>query len=96
MQKWDPMELNFEGLEMQKMKYINGQSWQSRWEEWVHLSSYHVALRVMVIKMTKWLVFVFSANVGKKVVTVWAKYKSPSERSYWVLSENDLVNALWL
>ena len=26
---------------------------------------------------------------------VWAKYLSTSERSYWVLPENGMVNRLW-
>ena len=38
--------------------------------------------------------FVFSADDSKKVVTVWAEYKSSSERSYCVLAENDMVNVL--
>ena len=36
------MEVNFEVLETQKMKYINGQKSQSRQEEWGHLPYYHI------------------------------------------------------
>ena len=32
---------------------------------------------------------------AKKLVTAWAKYLSVSERSYWVISENGLVNRFW-
>ena len=39
--------------------------------------------RVMVIKMSKRLIFVFSADDSKTSVSVWA-----SERSYLALSEN--------
>ena len=53
------------------------------------------ARRVMVIKCQKWLIFVFSANDSKKLATVWAKYITSSESSYWVLSENGVVNVLW-
>ena len=59
MQRRDPMELNFEGLEMEKMRDDD------------------------------------SANDSKKLVTVWAKYISASERSYLVLSENGMANVLW-
>ena len=36
------MEVNFEVLETQKMKYINGQKSQSRQKEWGHLPYYHI------------------------------------------------------
>ena len=35
-----------------------------------------------------WLWF---SDDGKKSVTVWEKYLSAPERSYWVLSENGIV-----
>ena len=35
------MELNFEGLEMQKVK-ISTNSSKSRWKKWGHLPNYHV------------------------------------------------------
>ena len=41
------------------------------------------------------LFFVFSADNSKKSVKVWAKYLSASKKSYWVLSENGMVNRLW-
>ena len=39
--------------------------------------------------------FVFSSNDGKKWFTIWPKYISASERSFWVLSENGMVNSLY-
>ena len=52
--------------------------------------------RVMVIKMLKIAhFFVFFAYDSKKLVTVWAKCLSAPERSYWVISENGMVNRLW-
>ena len=47
MQKGDPMELNFEGLEW---KNEIDQDWMSHWS---HSSSYHLTLRFMVITMSK-------------------------------------------
>ena len=35
-------ELNFEGLEIQKMKYANWHNSKIRWKKLCHLSSYHV------------------------------------------------------
>ena len=46
-------------------------------------------LRVMIIKMSK-IVFVFSADDSKKLVTVWVKYIDASEISYLGLLENHL------
>ena len=42
MRKGDPMEVNFEVLKTQKIKYINGQKSQSRQEKWGHLPYYHI------------------------------------------------------
>ena len=56
-----------------------------------------VAPRVMVIKISQLAhFFVFYTSDSKKWVTVWAKYFiSASERFYWVLLENGMVNRLW-
>ena len=43
----------------------------------------------MIIKMSK-IVFVFSADDSKKLVTVWVKYIDASEISYLGLLENHL------
>ena len=40
--KGRPMEVNFEVLKTQKIKYINGQKSQSRQEKWGHLPYYHI------------------------------------------------------
>ena len=36
---------------------------------------------VMVIKMLKWLIFLFSSDDRRKIVTVWVKNLNTSERS---------------
>ena len=36
---------------------------------------------VMVIKMLKWLIFLFSPDDRRKIVTVWVKNLNASERS---------------
>ena len=42
-QNGDPIELNFEGLEMQKLNILTDrESSKSRWEKQGHLRSYHV------------------------------------------------------
>ena len=49
----------------------------------------------MVIKMLVMAHFCISADGSKILVTVWAKYISASERSYWAISENGMVNLIW-
>ena len=49
----------------------------------------------MVIKTLVMAHFCISADDSKILVTVWAKYTSASERSYWVISENGMVNLIW-
>ena len=82
------MELNFDGLEMQKWN-IPMDIVQSVDEKngviWLFIM---FTLWVIVIKMSK---MTFCANESKKSVTVWAIYLSASHRSYlaiskWVLS----------
>ena len=47
----------------------------------------------MVIKISKNVsFFVFFADDNKTLVTVYAKHLSAPERSFWVLSENGMVN----
>ena len=51
---------------------------------------------VMVIKMSKnGSFFVFFANDSKILVTVQAKHLSTPKGSFWVLSENGIVNWFW-
>ena len=47
------------------------------------------------LKCQKWLIFCISCWWSKTSVTVWANYSSAPKRSYWVLSENGMVNRLW-
>ena len=50
----------------------------------------------MVINMSKMAHFLyFSLIAATTKNTVLVKYLSASERSYWILSENDMVNRLW-
>ena len=68
--------------------------------KWSHLSIYYVYLRVVVIKILKMTHFLYFLLVtdSKKLVTVWVKYSeylTALERSYWVFSENGMVNRLW-
>ena len=37
----------------------------------------------------------FPSDDNIKLTTAWAKYLSAPERSYWVLSENGMVNKFW-
>ena len=45
---------------------------------------------VIVIKIKKWLIFLFSADDDKKSVTFRVKFLSTSERYYLASSENAL------
>ena len=86
------MELNFKGLEMQKMKYTNRAENVDEKNGvicWVIMFT----PRVIVIKMSK--IAHFFADGSKKLVKNQAKYLSTTERSSWVLSENNMVNRLW-
>ena len=56
-----------------------------------HLSSYHVYYWGVMVKCQKWLIFVFTADGSKKLVTIWAKYLNASERSHLALSENAII-----
>lgn len=42
-------------------------------------------------KQQKGVIFIFSADDSKKIITFYAKYKSASERSNRVLSETGMV-----
>ena len=47
------------------------------------------------MKWQKLLSLLFSADDSKTSVTVWENILSSPERSYWVLSENGIVDRLW-
>ena len=51
----------------------------------------------MVINMSKMAHFLYFSLIfcSNNKNTVLVKYLSASERSYWILSENDMVNRLW-
>ena len=83
-----------------EMKYIYGYSSKSRWENGVICLFITFNLRVVVIKILKVTHFLYFLLVtdSKKLVTVWVKYLeylTALERSYWVFSENGMVNRLW-
>ena len=80
--KSGPMELNFHGPEMQKRNIPTGRA-HEQMKKFDHLPSYHVISRVMVIKMSKIAhFFVFSADGGKKSVTVCVRYLSSFRKCY--------------
>ena len=51
--------------------------------------------RVMVVKMSKMVCFLYFLLMSDKLVTVWAKYSSDPEKSSWLHSKNGMVNKLW-
>ena len=67
-----PMQLNFEGLDMQKWNIGMIRAQRIFWS----------------LKCQKWLFFVFSSDDSKNLVAVWTKHVSASERSYLNHSEN--------
>ena len=90
------MELNFEGLEIQNWNIPMERTGKGNEKNGAIFLVIMFTPRVMFIKMPKnGSFFLFSANESKKLVTVWAKYLSAPERSYWFLSENGMVNRLW-
>ena len=83
MQRGDPMELNFEGLEMQKSNIRTDRAQRVDEKNGVIFLVITFAPRVMGIKMSRMAHFLcFSADDSKKLVTVWAEYFSAPERSY--------------
>ena len=61
------MELNFEGLEMQKWNIPTDRTQKADEKNGVICLVIMFTPRVMVIKMSKWLIFVFSADDSKKL-----------------------------
>ena len=71
----NPMELNFEVLEMQKWNIPTDRTQRVDEKNGVVCLIIMFTHRVMVIKMSKnGSLFVFSADDSKKLVSVWAKY----------------------
>ena len=85
MQRGDSIELNFEGLKMQKWKKYG-----------VICLVIIFTPKVTIIKMAQMAhFFVFSANGSRRFAPILAKYLRAPERTYCVLSENGMVNILW-
>ena len=55
----DPMDLNFEGLEMQKMQYITEQNSKSRWKIWGKVMTLSLGVNVITRQMTYYLLVYF-------------------------------------
>ena len=53
-----------------------------------------VISRVMIIKMSRMAIFLFSADDRKELVTVWEKALNTTERFFLFLLENSMVNSL--
>ena len=78
---------------MQKRNIPTDRAQRTNEKKWGHVIMFTLA--VMVIKMSKMAQFwYFLLMATKNLVTVRANYLSASERSYRVLSKNDIVNRL--
>ena len=92
MQRRDPIELNFEGLEWNKPK--------DRPQE-VDGGNGAICLvimftsRVMAFKMSEMAIFLFFPDNIKKLVTVWAISLSKRGRSHQFLAEDGMFNRPW-
>ena len=73
-----------------KLKYTNEQSSKGRWENWGHLSGYHVYSQNYDHENAKSgsSSFVFSADDSKVSLKILTKYLGASERFDLVLSES--------
>ena len=86
----DPIELNFESLDMQKWNIPTGRA-----QKVDNKMGYFVLLSCLFpelwsLKLQKWFNFCIFANASKKQVTVWTKYLHDCERFYLALSENSM------
>ena len=70
MQRGNPTELNFEGLEMQNRNMPTDKTQRADEKNGLICLVIMLTPRVMVIKCQKWLFFVFSAVSSNKSVTV--------------------------
>ena len=73
------------------MIYTIRESSKNRWESEIICLDIMFTRKIMVIKMSK----MFSVDDSKQLVTVWPNYSTALERTYWVISENGMVNRLW-
>ena len=89
-----PIKLNLDGLEMQKWNIPKDRAQRVDVKKWGHLSSYIYSQSYGNWSIKKGWCFVFSSDGSKKSVTVWAKYLSAPQKSYWVISGNGMVNRL--
>ena len=95
--KGGPNGTEQKGLEMQKWNIPMDRAQKlCVWETWGHLFSYRDYSQSYVHWNTNDSFFVFSADDSKKVVSLWAKYLNTSVRSFWTLSEYDVLNGLWI
>ena len=92
MQWLGPMQLNFEGLQMQKWNILTDRAQKASEKKGIICPAITFPPKVMVIKMAH--LFVFSAYGSKMLITVWAKCFNASGISYWILSENGMFNRL--
>ena len=77
MQRGDPVELNFESLEM-KHQWIELKEYTRKMS---HLSGHHVYFHSYGLSnVTNSYFFVFSADNSKKFITVWEIYLSAQGR----------------
>ena len=87
------MKLNLEVLEIQKWNIPTNRTQR------VDKKNEVICLLIMFIprasKMSQMTNFLYSADGSKKSVTGWANYLTAPKRSYWLLSENGMVNRLW-
>ena len=89
--QWD---LIFKGSEVQKSNLPTDKVQSGDEENGVICQVIMFTLRFRVINMQNMNLLVFSADNSKKSVAVWVKPISTSRRSYWVLSENGMINRL--
>ena len=88
MQRGDSMELNYEGLEMQKWNILSDRAENLDEKNEVICLVIMVTLGVMVIKMSKYLNFCIFCWWQQNPVIIWKKYLRASERSNLAFSEN--------
>ena len=83
MQSGDPMELNFEGLEMEKLNITTDSVQRVDEKNGVVCLFIMFNLSITANKMSQMThSFLFFTDNSKKIVTVWARYLSAPERSY--------------
>ena len=91
------MELNFEGLEMEKWNIPTDRPQRADEKNGaIYPFIMFIRLWLLICEIwEKWLIFIFSADDSKKIVTVCANYLRATERSYWVFSEQGMINRVW-